>query len=154
MGEINTFIYLFSFSHGSKGTAGGLWDNAARFSTSKGFSFSMSSWKFLGWKRILPNLSGERYCTSQVQRPSGETWAHAVQWWRSQVLYLECTLVCPCWMGAGCLYQILNSTNLSSGWWKRWQHLLLFSAAFFGEISSWPVGTVSLVFSRMFISYN
>lgn len=152
MGEINMFIYLFSFLQLSKGTAGGLWDNTARSCTSKGFCFSMSSWKFLGWKRVLPNLPGEKCCTSQVKRPSGATWAHVIQWWRSHKSTLNPLLSVHA-EGAGCFYQILNSTNLSSGQWKRWQHLSL-NAAFFGEISSWPVETVSLVLSRMLVCCN
>lgn len=150
MGETNMFIYLFSFLQLHKGTAGGLWDSAARSCTSKGFCFSMSSWKFLGWKCILPNLPGEKYCTSQVQRPSGETWAHVIRWWRSHRSILN-PLLSGHAEGAGCLYQILNSANLSSGWWKRMAALVT-QCAFFREISGWPVGTVPLVFSRMFVS--
>lgn len=67
-------------------------------------------------------------------------------------VHLDSTSVWTCW---GCWMFVSNSEFNKSQFWvmKRWQYLLL-NAAFFREISGWPVGTVSLVFSRMLVSCN
>lgn len=61
---LSTCFFLLKLS---KGTAGGLWDDPAGFCICKTHCFSMPSWEFLGRKRLLSNLSGEGYSTSQVQ---------------------------------------------------------------------------------------